>query len=415
MVSNRALRRLFLGVLGSGCVQLVAALSDAPTVTNYLRKGQTSATLLGNYIYMDGGEISQLTNGNINLKDRLSNQVNSTISVDLSTSWTTSNVVLRTIPKTGPIKNNVVLWTDSSANTFYSWGGKWSWGKNMADTQLWKFVADGSGGGTWSVQDPANPSLFNNLIPAESGAFTTVNDTGFMIGGVASGWTEKNRLKNQAIPGMLAFNMKTKTWYNGTFAFSPFESLSGASAHYIPSFGPSGLVMVMGGHAPSVDTEPQISISPFFDLGNVTLFDPQTKKTYSQKTTGDVPPSPRSGFCTAGFKNTDGGYEIFVYGGENQRDLFYYDDGYILSLPGFVWTKVPQSTAGPRGYHSCLSIGNRQVLSIGGVNGSWIDKDPAPQGLQLFDMTSLAWKDTYDANAASYEAPEVIKKLYSNG
>ena len=67
------------------------------------------------------------------------------------------------------------------------------------------------------------------------------------------------------------------------------------------------------------------------------------------------------------------------------------------------------------GDSTCVSAGNRQVLSIGGFAGDWTAADPAPQGLLLFDMATMTWKDSYDANAAAYEQAEVIKSWYGNG
>ena len=105
-----------------------------------------------------------------------------------------------------------------------------------------------------------------------------------------------------------------------------------------------------------------------------------------------------------------------LFGGYNHRDQISYSDTYILSLPGFVWTKAADSPAGGRRLPSCVAVGGRQVLSIGGTAGlEWNDKDPAPQGLQLFDMTEMKWKDSYDADAAPYERPAAIKTWYSNG
>jgi hypothetical protein len=105
-----------------------------------------------------------------------------------------------------------------------------------------------------------------------------------------------------------------------------------------------------------------------------------------------------------------------LFGGANERDRFTYDDAYILSLPGFVWTKVPTSPAGTRRTFACVPVGKRQVLSIGGTSsGAWNEPDPAPQGLLLFDMTEMKWKDSYDPNAADYERPPDLKTWYSNG
>jgi hypothetical protein len=62
-----------------------------------------------------------------------------------------------------------------------------------------------------------------------------------------------------------------------------------------------------------------------------------------------------------------------------------------------------------------VGVGKRQVLSIGGTASDWTDRDPAPQGLLLFDMTDMKWKNEYDANAAAYQRPAGINTWYNNG
>ncbi|KAK4039558.1 hypothetical protein C8A01DRAFT_36432 [Parachaetomium inaequale] len=406
-----------LALLGGFQYALGEELSDAPPAKDFLRRAGASPTLIGNYVYFDGGEISQLLDGKT-LKEskRSSNAVNSTISIDMSKSWTASEVTLRTIERPWPSKSNQALWTDQETGTFWVWGGKWIGGKNMVPNEIWKFTTDGNGGGRWAKEIPANPGLFNDLEQYEHGAWANTATTGFSIGGMASGWTKKYRGGNQVIPGMVAFNMKTKVFQNGTTAFSPFDTLAAASAQFVPTFGANGLVMVFGGLALPVASEPKWETGIPYDLRNLTFFDPETKDAYWQIASGTIPPSPRSQFCVAGFENSDGGYEILLSGGYNHRDKYYYGDSYILSLPGFVWTRVPDSPAGNRAYHHCVSVGKRQVLSIGGTKGpGWDDADLAPQGLTLFDMTDLKWKDSYDADAAAYERAPDIKTWYTNG
>ena len=289
-----------------------AELRDVPSPQDFVRRFSSAAIVVGDYVYIDGGAIVQLENGAIR-ESRKTNQVNSTLSIDLSKSWTTTEVKFREIPKApGPVKANVALWADPARNSFYSWGGKWEYGVNMTETALWKFSADGSGGGRWSAETPSNPSTFNGLVPAEFVAFANTNNTGYAIGGIASGWTELYRGHSQVIPGMLSYNFDTKEWTNGTISegFSPFHTLAMASAHYVPTFGPNGLIMVLGGHRLEVDEEPSVGNSPAFNFENMTFFDPIAKKTYSQKATGSIPASPRSEFCATGFQNTDGGYEM---------------------------------------------------------------------------------------------------------
>lgn len=57
------------------------------------------------------------------------------------------------------------------------------------------------------------------------------------------------------------------------------------------------------------------------------------------------------------------------------------------------------------------------MLSIGGFNPLDANKDatstdPMPQGLQIFDLTEMTWSSKYDANAAPYTTPQVVKAWY---
>ena len=43
-------------------------------------------------------------------------------------------------------------------------------------------------------------------------------------------------------------------------------------------------------------------------------------------------------------------------------------------------------------------------------------QDPWPQGLGILDLTELRWKESYDANAATYETPKIVKDgIVKNG
>ena len=39
--------------------------------------------------------------------------------------------------------------------------------------------------------------------------------------------------------------------------------------------------------------------------------------------------------------------------------------------------------------------------------------DPWPQGIGVFDMTALGFKDSYQAKAGAYKTPEIIKNYHS--
>jgi hypothetical protein len=95
----------------------------------------------------------------------------------------------------------------------------------------------------------------------------------------------------------------------------------------------------------------------------------------------------------------------------------------ILSLPSFTWLNSPVISSRARVGHACSLVGNRQLLSFGGQE---IDIDPdtgarsAPpsdvwnNGIGIFDMTLLQWKDSYDPDAKPYEPPEMVKALYTS-
>lgn len=51
-----------LAILAVGC-SLSAALPDAPTPENFLRRAGAKAVILGDYVYIHGGELNQLVDG----------------------------------------------------------------------------------------------------------------------------------------------------------------------------------------------------------------------------------------------------------------------------------------------------------------------------------------------------------------
>lgn len=58
------------------------------------------------------------------------------------------------------------------------------------------------------------------------------------------------------------------------------------------------------------------------------------------------------------------------------------------------------------------------MLSIGGLdpndaNLGSTSKDPIAQGLQIFDLTEMRWTSGYDAGAAPYQSPKVVKDWYN--
>lgn len=111
-----------------------------------------------------------------------------------------------------------------------------------------------------------------------------------------------------------------------------------------------------------------------------------------------------------------------MYGGITTADYKASGDVYILSLPGFVFFKAtPSSSSTKRAEHACVLAGNRQMLSVGGIDVDlsfpeiFFDPDPWKNGLGVLDLTALTWGARYDAKARPYESPEVVKQWYAKG
>jgi hypothetical protein len=62
--------------------------------------------------------------------------------------------------------------------------------------------------------------------------------------------------------------------------------------------------------------------------------------------------------------------------------------------------------------HSCNVVGNRQMVVIGGaIDTAQQDGvvDPWSNGIGIFDLSEMQWKDSYNATAGAYVTPEFVK------
>ena len=96
------------------------------------------------------------------------------------------------------------------------------------------------------------------------------------------------------------------------------------------------------------------------------------------------------------------------------------DEIFVLSLPGFVWIKANYTATNPRINHACNVVANRQMIVTGGLNPASSNqselvqrRDVWSQGIGVFDLSTMQWKDRYDANAEPYTTPNVVKDCYT--
>lgn len=185
---------------------------------------------------------------------------------------------------------------------------------------------------------------------------------------------------------------------------------------YSPNFGQDGVVIALGGF--------DYNTGATYEMSQVDVYDPNDQVWYVQDTTGDAPEG-RVEFCLSGAASTNKTFDVFVYAGWDGADTSSnYDEVFILSLPSFHWFKADYDSANPRHALTCEHVGGGQILSIGGLDtsqvanttnnyiGPFSDPDDFKQGLAIFDMTTLAWADSYTANRTDYTMSQTIQYYY---
>ncbi|KAI1079504.1 hypothetical protein F5B20DRAFT_166805 [Whalleya microplaca] len=409
-----------LGGIANGARHLATRGADNPGPDTFIRYQFPSVVVLGDYAYIDGGEIFSRVNGTGSEASTSAHTVSTTLSLGLNQSWTNETVALRSIPKAAPLLSRQIYWINHGIKTFYTWGGMASGSASPPANELWRFAADGSGGGQW-FQVPQGDYLdFSRLVRPVGAAFTQSADVGYALGGEVTSKTDTSIQKDDpgyALPGLVSYNFETGQWKNTSSAeYQGYGTSLNARAEYVP-FGPNGLLLFLGGAEAPVDAEAGNVDQISWDT--LTLHDPVTGKWYTQATTGTRPPTVERA-CSVGINGPNNTYEIFMYGGVSDHTGNASSEVYVLSLPGFVFFKST-SDGTPRRDHDCAVVGKRQMLSVGGTDGgrdsnsSAASPDPWKQGLGIFDMSKMEWTKSYDSGAADYESPAVLDEWYRRG
>lgn len=284
--------------------------SGNPNPSNFIRRALHASTVVGNKLYIDGGEIAQYVNGNTDTQvSRVNNQ---TLSIDLSSSWTNSSVQIAAHDKNGaPVFNFPGLWSDGNS-AFYLFSGEVSLVAGDVDTPavaLWKFTATPSGGGSWEKQTTSDPQAFNQLTRPANALVAAGKGAGFVLGGYASGKTDPAaHAGDTPVPGIVSFDWQSGQWSNASAAaFTTYGTAVSGQMHFVPPFGDDGLLVMLGGESTTPTRWDEASGQLQFN--NVTMYEPGTGTWYSQATTGDAPPV-RELFCVAGAEGKNGTYEM---------------------------------------------------------------------------------------------------------
>ncbi len=202
------------------------------------------------------------------------------------------------------------MWIDSAeGESFYAYNGGRSFSvpfssqPSLPPNQLWQFTPSGNSG-NWSLVNPPASSNFTDLVRGYSGIYADGGGFGFALGGMENKATTQALEFSDAsipIPGLVMYNDSSQKWYNvSASGYSHSGVALDGAAHFVPSFGPAGLLFIFGGTvakgtAPGTDT--------------VSMFDPLSQQWSSQEVSGTTP-DPVVHTCVVGVKGDDDTYEV---------------------------------------------------------------------------------------------------------
>ncbi|VUC31165.1 unnamed protein product, partial [Clonostachys rosea] len=370
-------------------------------------------TVLGDYLYIEGGSISTPTGGRT--------QVNETLSIPLKEGWASNAVQAKTIPHPDGMYSvdKHGTWAGPEGESLYRWGG--DQGLNVPrgfSPELFMMQADGQGGGSWSTISPSNHDLFQGTKAGQDRASASCDGVGYFIGGISKSSTDFQD-QIMSTPDLIRYNMSTREWRKETShdLNPPNGGIQLAQAVCVPGFANHSLVMVLGGKDP-IDKRGESAADR--DLAAINFYDPHVQKWYPNQPTSfeNEGPQAREQFCSVGVPSKNNTFEIFVFGGLRASDRYFYNDVWILSLPAFRWFRGP-SDSSVRIAHRCAVVGKRQMISVGGLDGGTTHgferNDTVMNGIRLLDMTDLVWRDSYDPSLDEYDSPDIIKEWYQSG
>ncbi len=102
------------------------------------------------------------------------------------------------------------------------------------------------------------------------------------------------------------YNDTDQTFFNvSTTAFTRSGFAVGGAAHFVESFGPQGLLVVIGGQTAASPTAAATSLS----LDTVYLFDPMSR-TWQEQAASGSPPTAVLSPCLVGVEGDNGTYEV---------------------------------------------------------------------------------------------------------
>lgn len=278
---------------------------DSPLIlnrSNYRARRFSGSIVVGNYLYIDSGEIMYYDGNQTTFVI-----AKSTYSIDLSSSWTNATVIIKQIDKgiDDATFNYPAIWPALDNSSFYSYNGEKSDLEHpivIGSNKLYKFTSDGSGGGQWSEDDQTHTanSNFTNLVRVTLFANACASDTCYAIGGRRTPKTDEAIKDFIPASGIVSFNMTSRHWCNDSLVGSMFTGpWLGGQLFFTNIAGSEGVLIAIGGSVTDAAGGNPISLS----FGDIYIYDIATKSWYQQATGDDIPSWETTWYCNVGIQN----------------------------------------------------------------------------------------------------------------
>lgn len=210
-------------------------------------------------------------------------------------------------PSGVPSLNDPSLWYYEAENLLYTGftGYNSSIGNQLLHPlSLWSFKPDGTGSGAWDQVISPNSSVWEPLTRPAASLMAYSPNTALVLGGDREFYEPIS--PQTLMSGVVQFDMGSQSFANSSAqCCNATGGIERGAMQYVPSFGPKGLFIAMGG----LNGLTYNTTNGLIGLSKVSVFDPAKQEWWNQTTSGN-PPSPRISFCTAGINSTNGTYEM---------------------------------------------------------------------------------------------------------
>ena len=193
------------------------------------------------------------------------------------------------------------LWLDASNKSFYAYGGEPSTTvSNPPQPNTLRQFSPSGNAGSWSqVSIIEQAAISTSIVRTVAGAYASGNGLGFSLGG-----TEADPDSGVNVPGLIVYNSSSQLWYNYTAFNNNVGTYKGGAAHFVPSFGPKGLMFVISGAIPGAN--PQL-----LSTMSINIYEPVSNQWRTVPVTGSAPYGCYSP-CLAGAAGENGTYEVGI-------------------------------------------------------------------------------------------------------